>query len=299
VVVASSTSGIRESEAAIRHLHQRGTLTAGYSYLQQEIGSVSEALTLELGITGPAYTVSTACSASAKVFQSGRLLLERGLCDAVLVGGVDSLCRLTLNGFGALELISPARTNPFSKNRQGITIGEGACFFLLTKEGGGVQLLGVGESSDAYHMSSPDPEGTGAVAAMNRALTAAKRTPEQITVVNLHGTGTLHNDAMEAKAVSTVFPEQPWMSGTKPLTGHLLGASGATEVGLCWLLLDEYLRTGVLPLPEHPFDGEFDSLLPPLRLTPRGGINLTPTSPTCMSTSFGFGGTNCVVVIGV
>jgi 3-oxoacyl-[acyl-carrier-protein] synthase-1 len=302
VVVGSSTSGIPEGERAITALEGGGSLPEGYDYSQQEMGAVSDIVRTLAGARGPAYCISTACSSSAKVFRAGKELLAAGICDAVIVGGADCLCRMTVRGFGSLELLSAAPTIPLSKNRSGINIGEGAALLLLTREAGGVQLCGVGEASDAYHISSPHPEGKGACSAMRAALTNAGITPSQISYLNLHGTGTLHNDAMEARAVAEVFGEHLSVlacSSTKPLVGHMLGASGATEVAFCAMVLEAALLSGSCALPPHVYDEEYDEKLPPLSLV-KGGDKLSLRDDCfVMSNSFGFGGSNCAVVLGV
>ncbi len=292
-VIGSSTSGIEEGEKSVSSILRTGKKPQGYFYSQQEMGAVSEFVAKALNLGGPAYTVSTACSSSAKVFRSARALLDMNLCDAVIVGGADSLCMLTVNGFSALELIAPSLCNPFSKNRNGITIGEGAALFVMTRESGGIQLLGVGESSDAYHISAPDPEATGAMIAINDALRDSALSAGEIAYVNLHGTGTLHNDSMEAKAVASVFSSSTRCSSTKPLVGHMLGASGATELGFCWLSM----RDPKGRLPPHCWDGQRDPELPPIRLVDIGEQQLSPQK-AYLSNSFGFGGSNCAVVIG-
>jgi 3-oxoacyl-[acyl-carrier-protein] synthase-1 len=221
------------------------------------------------------------------------------LCDAVITGGFDSLCKLTINGFSSLELVSDEVTNPFSRNRKGITIGEGGAVFLLERtdahelEPDAVCLCGVGESSDAYHISSPDPSAKGAIAAIRAALDAAGLCPEDIDYINLHGTGTLHNDAMEARAMRSVFGESKPCSSTKPLVGHMLGASGATEIAFCWMAL----RDSQCRLPPHLFDGERDPELPVMNLVSVGDTSVCPLRYT-LSNSFGFGGSNCAVVLG-
>jgi len=298
VVMGSSTSGIEEGEVALRIRASQGALPAEYSYLRQVMGTVSDIIALSLGATGPSYTISTACSSSAKVFRAARGLIQSGVCDCVVVGGVDSLCKLTLNGFSALELVSDEITNPFSKNRKGITIGEGGAIFLvercrdkdLTDET--ISIAGVGESSDAYHISSPDPSAGGAIAAIRAALRQADARPEEIDYVNLHGTGTVHNDAMEARAIREVFSASTPCSSTKPLVGHTLGASGANEVAFCWMALRDPARR----LPPHLFDGERDPELPSLHLV-NEGETLRHQPRYALSNSFGFGGSNCAVIL--
>jgi 3-oxoacyl-[acyl-carrier-protein] synthase-1 len=292
VVLGTSTSGIAEGEAAIAHHRATGELPAEYSYSQQEIGAPAVFLARHLDLRGPAYTVSTACTSSAKAFASARNLVRHGLCDAVVVGGVDSLCRLTLNGFNALESITPTLTNPFSHNRCGINIGEGAALFLLSRDESAVELLGIGETSDAYHMSAPQPEGLGAEAAMRAALADIGLAPEEIDYLNLHGTATPKNDEMESRAVARVFGDGVPASGTKPLTGHMLGAAGATELALCWLAL----RDGRLP--PHVWDGLADPDLPRLDLVTGERRFASATRRACLSNSFAFGGSNASLLIG-
>jgi 3-oxoacyl-[acyl-carrier-protein] synthase-1 len=298
VVMGSSTSGIDEGEEALRVRAERGDLPANYSYSKQIMGSVSEVLACLLGTTGPSYTISTACSSSAKVFRAARGLIDSGCCDCVLIGGFDSLCKLTLNGFSALELVSDEITNPFSKNRKGITIGEGGAIFLVERCGDDelledtISIVGVGESSDAYHISSPDPSAAGAISAIGAALRQAGASPPEIDYVNLHGTGTLHNDAMEARAIREVFSSETPCSSTKPLVGHALGASGAIEAAFCWMVLqDPNYR-----LPPHCFDGQQDPKLPSLNLVNRGAV-LAGQPRYALSNSFGVGGSNCAVVL--
>lgn len=290
VVIGSSTSGIREGEHAAAAA-KGGDVPTGYHYRQQEIGAPALALAAYLELGGPAYTVSTACSSSAKAFAAARNLLDLDLCDAVLVGGVDSLCRLTLNGFAALDSVAAGRCDPFGAERDGINIGEAAALFLLGREPGPVALLGVGESADAHHISAPHPEGIGAEAAMRAALLDAGLAPAQIDYVNLHGTATAQNDAMESLAVARVFGADLPCSSTKSLTGHTLGAAGATEVGLCWLL------AGADRLPAQVGSGRFDPAL--------AGIGLLATERPLpagprrfLSNSFAFGGSNCAVIVG-
>ena len=292
IVLGTSTSGIAEGEAAIAAHRASGVLPAGFSYAQQELGAPAIFLARVLNINGPAYCVSTACTSSAKAFVSARNLLRHGLCDAVLVGGVDSLCKLTVNGFAALESISPEVCNPMSRNRNGINIGEGAALFLMTRDESAFAFLGAGESSDAYHMSAPHPEGLGAEAAMRAALADAGLAEGAVDYLNMHATATPKNDAMESLAISRLFPSGIAASGTKPMTGHALGAAGATELGLCWLAL----RDGFLP--PHVWDGEIDPALPRLELVEPGQRFRRSSGRVCMSNSFAFGGSNASLLIG-
>jgi len=295
VVLGTSTSGVAELEAAIVHLRRHGALPPAFRYPDQEMGAPAPFLAGLLGLTGPAYTVSTACTSSGKALASARNLLRLGLCDAVITGGADSLCRLTLNGFAALGAAAPSPTNPMSAHRAGINIGEGAALFVLSREPAPVALLGVGESSDAYHISSPDPAGLGAEAAMRQALQDAGLAGPEVGYLNLHATATEQNDAMESLAVARVFPGGIPCSGTKPLTGHLLGASAATELAFCWLALHPRWNPERL-LPPHRWDGAADPALPALSLVPEGSRD--PGLRVCLSNAFAFGGNNLALVAG-
>lgn len=292
IVLGSSTSGIAEGEAAIAVHRACGHLPPSYNYLQQEIGTPAVFLARFLGLRGPAYTVSTACTSSAKVFSSARNLLRHGLCDAVITGGVDSLCKLTLNGFSALESTTPDLSNPISRNRRGINIGEGAALFVVSREPAPIEFLGIGESSDAHHISAPHPDGLGAETAMRSALADAGKEASAVDYINMHATATPKNDEMESRAIARVFPEGIAASGTKPLTGHLLGAAGATELAFCWLAL----RDGLLP--PHIWDGQPDETLPKLDLVlGKRAFGRRPPR-LCMSNSFAFGGSNTSLLIG-
>lgn len=294
VVLGTSTSGIAEGEAAVAWHRLHGALPEGYRYRQQEIGRLAPFLAEYLGLSGPALTVSTACTSSGRAFLSARNLIRAGLADAALVGGCDSLCRLTLNGFASLESVAEGPCNPMSRNRAGISIGEGAALFLLVRGEGPVQLLGVGESSDAHHLSAPDPEGKGAVAAIRAALVDADLA--RVGYLNLHATATAKNDAMESRAVAELFPGGLPCSGTKPLTGHALGAAGATEAALCWLALHrDWNPEGFLP--PHVWDGAADPELPALDLV-RPGTRFAPGRRTALSNGFAFGGSNLVLALG-
>lgn len=296
VVVGSSTGGIAEAQEALAQWLDSAALPPSFHLAQLEFGGAAEFLARFAGAEGPRYTLSTACSASAKALVSARTLLELDICDAVVAGGVDTLCGLTANGFVALQAVAKDLTNPMSRNRSGITLGEGAAFFLVTRERGGVQLLGAGESSDAHHMSAPDPEGRGAEACMRAALADAGLRPEAITYLNLHGTGTPQNDATESVAVQRVFERPIPCSSTKPLVGHALGASGALEAGFCWMMLRR--RDGArLAAPPHRWDGVRDPDLPPLALLPEATWIHAPPPAAIMSNSFGFGGSNCSVIL--
>jgi 3-oxoacyl-[acyl-carrier-protein] synthase-1 len=217
-------------------------------------------------------------------------LLQAGLCDVVVAGGIDSLCDLTLNGFAALESLSSDVCNPFSVHRRGINLGEGGALFVLSRLPSPVRLAGWGETADAYHISAPDPEGTGAEAAMRRALARAGCNPGAISYLNLHGTATKLNDLMEARAVSRVFGDDIPCSSTKPMTGHMLGAAGACEAAFTMMAL----QTGKLPA--HIWDGEADSEMPSVRLVARTG-EANSSMRRAMSCSYAFGGNNIALVL--
>lgn len=291
VVVGTSTSGIGEAERALP-AHVMGVGWGGFDYGQQEMAAPAHLLRTLAQVRGPAWTLSTACSSSAKALASGARLLRAGLVDAVIAGGGDSLCRFTVAGFSALESVAVGRCNPFSRNRCGINIGEGAALFLMTREPGPVRLSGWGESADAYHLSAPAPDGVGAMGAMRQALVRAQLAPHEVDYVNLHGTATAHNDAMESRAMAGVFGAGAVAaSSTKPLTGHALGAAGAIEAALCWLVLACNPRRA---LPPHWWDGEADPDLPVLDLVKPGFVPAR-TPRHLLSHSFAFGGSNAVL----
>ena len=297
VVMGTSTSGVGDAEEAIRHQQRTGGLAPSFDYAQLEFGGIAHFIADFLAINGPAYTLSTACSSGARALASARSLLALGLCDAVIAGAADSLCRLTTNGFSALHALSPELTNPCSVNRRGLTLGEGAALFLVTSAPNGIQLRGVGESSEAHHMSAPDPSGAGAETAMRGALEDAHLAPSDIAYLNLHGTGTTQNDSMECWAAARVLGGTVPMSSTKPIVGHTLGAAGAMEAGFCWLVL-RACRDGLLELPPHCWDGAQDPELPELLLVAKGQQSLPSGRAVVMTNSFGFGGNNCTLVLG-
>ncbi|HEX9140168.1 MAG TPA: beta-ketoacyl-[acyl-carrier-protein] synthase family protein [Steroidobacteraceae bacterium] len=296
VFLGTSTSGMLETEIAYQHRNpQSGALPAEFNYAGSHNCYSVAAFTREaLGLEGPAAVISTACSSSAKVFGAAQRMMAAGIIDAAVVGGVDSLCLTTLYGFHSLQLTSRLPCRPFDAARDGISIGEAAAFALLepvapAESHLGIGLFGFGESSDAYHLSSPHPEGQGARAAMQRALKSAAIDPAAVDYINLHGTGTISNDIAESLAVEAVFGRDIACSSTKGATGHALGAAGALEAVICALAL----KHGFLP----------------------GGLNLQVLDPACrvrylahncpaivqyaVSNSFGFGGTNCSLIFGL
>lgn len=296
VVIGTSTSGIAEGEAAIAHHQGADAWPPGFHYRQQETGSAAAFLAEMLGLSGPAYVVATACSSSAKALASARRLIRAGLCDAAIVGGADTLCHITVSGFASLEALSPTPCNPFSANRTGITIGEGGALFLLSPDRSEVALAGLGESSDAHHISAPAPDGSGALAAMRGALADAGLAPGQIDYLNLHGTATALNDSMEAKAVAALFDPMVLCSSTKAMTGHTLGAAGAVEAAILWLTLSQdWNPEGRVP--PHLWDGVADPDLPRLDLAGTDVRLPAGQRVAGLSSSFAFGGSNCCLAL--
>ncbi len=295
IVIGTSTSGIAETESAIRVHLDTGALPERFHYAQQEMASPATMLAERLGVTGPAYVHSSACASGAKALASAARLIKMGMCDAVLTGGVDTLCEFTVAGFSALESVSAVRCNPLSANRNGINIGEGAALFLMTTEPAAVALCGWGEASDGHHMSAPDPAGGGARIAIGEALARAGIGAARIDYVNLHGTATVQNDAMESRVVFDLFGPGVAASSTKPLTGHALGAAAALEAAFCWIAMQDANADGQLPA--HVWDGQADPLLPELNLV-RPGARLGRHIDYALSSSFAFGGSNAALVLG-
>ncbi len=296
VVLGTSTTGIEEATQGIGAYRRDGAWPQDYRYSHQELGAPAAFLAEWLELGGPSYSISTACTSGARALLSAQRLLRLGLCDAVLCGGVDTLCRLAINGFHALEAVDMQPCDPFSKHRRGINIGEAAVVFLMTREAGPVQLLGGGASSDAYHMSSPDPQGTGAQKAMQNALRHAGVDAAHIDYINLHGTATEHNDSMESVAVAATFGQTVPCSSTKSLTGHTLAAAGALEAAFCWLSLTD--SRAERRLPPHIWDGEADPALPPLAFVNIGDHLPAGGRRYLMSNSFAFGGNNSSLILG-
>ena len=300
IVIGTTNSGIQEFEDS-ENKHYA------------ELGNPAEFLKWYLGTKNYAASVSTACTSGTKAFSTAVKLLQNDVCKVVIAGGIDTLAAMPSYGFHALEVLSHEKSNPFSKNRDGISLGEGGALFVLTKdvkmqkcldvrsitnvgricksENEIVALLGIGETSDAYHSATPDPEGVQAVRAIQLALDDAGLKAEYIDYINLHGTGTVSNDLMEANAIYKVFGDNVPASSTKPFTGHCLGAAASIEAFICYQILK-----GERNLPIHKYDNEYDENLPKINLVNSNTENKKIN--TCMSTSFGFGGTNAVVIMG-
>ena len=297
VFIGTSTAGILETELAYQHKDPAtGKLPSSFiprGRYTQDTFSVAHFVREYLQLTGPAAVISTACSSSAKVFATASRYIEAGLCDAVVVGGVDSLCLTTLYGFSALQLTAPGPCRPCDANREGLTIGEAAAFIFLEKtsltdNSQETRFLGYGESSDAYHMSHPHPTGQGAMLAMQASLESSALSTSDIDYIHMHGTATMANDQTEDRAIAGMFQAGTPCSSTKGWTGHTLGAAGAVAVALG----DLCLQHGFLPgcLNTHTVDPSFSSQIllenqeQPIR--------------TIMSNFFGFGGNNCTLILG-
>lgn len=290
VVMGSSTSSIDRTESAYKHLDEHGNITT--EFLQPQVhnpGAPSAFVAQQTGLTGPAITINTACSSSAKVFASAARWLQAGVIDAALVGGVDTLCGSVLYGFHSLQLVSANPCAPFDQSRDGINLGEAAGYAILVRDNDvqnlettGVALVGYGESSDAHHMSHPHPQGLGARMAMQQALLKADLEPEQIDYINLHGTASLVNDRIEGALIAEMFPATTRVSSTKGYTGHTLGAAGITEA----LIAVDALQRGVLPgnLNLRKLDDQLDINI--------GAENINKACDYVMTNSFGFGGNN-------
>lgn len=300
IVIGTTNSGIQEFEDSENKHHA-------------ELGNPAEFLKWYLGTKNYAASVSTACTSGTKAFSTAVKLLQNDVCKVVIAGGIDTLAAMPSYGFHALEVLSHEKSNPFSKNRDGISLGEGGALFVLTKDvkmqkcldvksitnvgricksdNEIVALLGIGETSDAYHSATPDPDGVQAVRAIQLALDDAGLKAEDIDYINLHGTGTVSNDLMEANAIYKVFGDNVPASSTKPFTGHCLGAAASIEAFICYQILK-----GKRNLPIHKYDNVYDENLPKINLVNSNTENKKIN--TCMSTSFGFGGTNAVVIMG-
>ena len=296
VLAGSCDNGTFYSLPAHEHFFKTGSFPADYSFSRQKAAAPALYIQKKLGLEGLATACATACASSASAMVKACQLIKAGFCDAAVVGGVDIASAIVLSGFGALEAVSPGIANPFSRNRDGITLGDGAAFFVIAREDlwkTGIQLLGWGESSDASHMTAPEESGAGAADAIRKALDSAGAEPKKIDYINLHGTGTKLNDLMESRAVMGIFGKgMPPVSSTKPVTGHTLGAAGALELAICYSIL----TAGDGRLPVHRWDGEPDEALPPLNFVRKE--KTYSCIRTCMSNTFGFGGCNVSLIVG-
>jgi 3-oxoacyl-[acyl-carrier-protein] synthase-1 len=290
LVVGTTTAGLARTEDAYHERSRTGALPADYDvHRQHSFSAMMEALRRATRIGGPAFAVSTACSASAKAVGCAQRLLATNTVDAVLVGGVDALSQTTLRGFHSLQILSPVFCRPLSRDRRGINIGEGAAYLLLEREGdAAVRLLGVGESSDAHHMSAPDPTGEGARTAIAAALAQAGVAPDDVDYINAHSPGTRLNDLSEGLAVTSLFGARVPIASTKGCTGHLLGAGGATEAVFSIVAVEQ----GWIPrsVGADPVDAELGLQVPTARLDRR--------CRRVLSNSFAFGGSNVSLLFG-
>ena len=287
IIIGSSTSGISDEEEAFPYLIANNKFPETFDLAQRLFSSPATFLADRLGVTGVVHGISTACTSSAKAIISGARLLKSGMADLVIAGGVDTLCKFTVAGFTAIESVSQDRCNPLSANRSGINIGEGSALFLMTRQPGNISLSGWGESSDGYHISSPDPSGFGASLAVNAALKMSAKAIDDVGYINLHGTATRHNDAMESQLINKLGFECP-VSSTKPLTGHTLGAAGAIEAAISCLTL-----TGDGRLPPHIWDQVQDPELPKLNIA----TQLKGAPKVVMTNNFAFGGNNTSLIL--
>lgn len=303
VCIGSCDNGSEFSVKGHKTFFESGAFAQDYTLEQQSADYVATFASETYGLKGASLAFSTACSSSAAAVVKAAELIRSGFADAVVAGGADIASDTVLSGFDSLEAISKEKVNPFSKNRSGINLGDAAAFFVLSrdnlvKEGRAVTLAGSGESADAYHITSPDPEGSGAALAMQKALDDSSLKAGDIDYLNLHGTGTLLNDSMEAKAVDKVFGSRKVLcSSTKSETGHTLGAAGALEASICWKLLQENAN-GSKKIPVQVWDKEADSSFPLLNFVSKGcELDSGKKIKRCMSNSFAFGGSNVSLVL--
>lgn len=305
VCVGSCDNGTELSFAAHKQFVECGAFPTGYSLEMQGADYPASFIAEKYGVTGATLAFSTACSSSAVAIIKAAELIKSGFADAVIAGGVDIVSDTVLLGFDSLEAVAPEVTNPFSKHRRGITLGEGAAFFVMAKDDAitttHIKLLGYGESADAHHMTSPELSGSGAANAMSAALKRASINARDIDYINLHGTGTKFNDSMEANAVAKVFGENVPVSTTKPLTGHTLGAAGALEAAICYTtLVHNAGKTDAdVQLPVQMWDGVRDEALPFINIVSKGTALCKEHVRICMSNSFAFGGSNTCLILGV
>lgn len=293
VILGTSTSGIYDTENAYIAMLQTGAMPSDFQFYKTHTAqATAEFLKLELGLTGVCYAISTACSSSAKALAVAQRLLLSQSCDAVLVAGVDSLCRLTLRGFNSLQLVAEHNCRPMDAERCGINIGEGAALLLVERLNAHnkqqPRLLAVGESSDAHHMTAPHPEGLGAAMAMSNALTLAGRELNEVDYINLHATASPLNDQAEARAITRLFSKPPPCSGIKGLIGHTLGAAGAVEVIACLIALEKQFLLGTCGLEQADPQLSLSVLKNPVMNQPHRLI---------LSNAFGFGGNNASVLL--
>lgn len=293
VILGSTDNGSEQSLNALNMFKTRNNFPKGYTLVNQQAHRPADYIKDHFKLKSIATTISTACTSSGSSIVLAVKMLRAGLLDAVIVGGVDIVSESVLKGFISLDAIDPNITNPFSKNRRGINLGEAGALFVMSRDktsGSNIILSGYGEASDAFHSTAPDPEGKGAAMAMNRALRMSGN--PKIDYINLHGTGTILNDNMECAATKNVFKKSPLLSSTKPIFGHTLGAASAVELGICWLLLKE---SGDVFLPIHKGDGEYMDFIEHMNFINKN--NALNKIARCMSNSYAFGGCNVSLII--
>lgn len=280
IVGATTNSGVEEYEKTKNPMHY-------------ELGSPSEFLADHLGLTGFHATVSTACSSGIKAFSLARDLLKKGVSNAIIIVCVDPLSKLPIYGFHSLDVLTNTPAKPFGKGRKGMNIGEAVTVFTVENDDEkGISVMGLGETSDIYHSTTPDPEGREEIRAIKMALKEAGITPDKVDYINAHGTGTVANDIMEATAIHKVFGDKTPVSSTKPLTGHCLGAAAGIEISLCCKLMDSFSGK----LYPNAVCEEYDDTLPKIKLVKKED-NYNKCN-ICMCNSFGFGGTNAIIILG-
>lgn len=294
VILGSTDNGSEQSLNALKSYYDKGEFPEGYELADQQAHSPADFVRGYFNLESISTSISTACTSSGSAIILAKKMLDISVLDAVIVGGVDIVSDSVLKGFISLDAVDPGKTNPFSKNRKGINLGEGAALFVMSREvlnDNNIEFSGYGESSDAYHTTAPDPEGLGATRAMKSAMEMAGL--KSVDYINLHGTGTILNDSMESLATSRACPVKPPASSTKPMVGHTLGAASAVELGFCWLLLSYRNRDNVLPV--HFWDGVIDDNIADINFVkPDNKDNILQS---CMSNSYAFGGCNVSLII--
>ncbi|MEE3711443.1 beta-ketoacyl synthase N-terminal-like domain-containing protein [Campylobacter devanensis] len=289
VIIGTTTAGVEENYKSMQKIEPQLFFT------RNSLSNASEFVKDYLGLKSLAFSVSCACTSGAKVFIEAARLLESNLCDAVICGGVDSLNTLTIYGFDSLEILSQNNALPFSNNRDGINISEGAALFILSKDIADIKLKGFAANNDAFHITKPNENFTAQKDAIISALNMANLNTSDIDYINLHGTGTNANDKMEANLINDIFPNTS-CSSTKGLMGHTLGAAGALEALICANIINQSLQNSQSQLPPHYYDGIYDKELPKINLT---RLNTNSKIKNCLSISFAFGGDNSAIILGV
>lgn len=289
VIIGTTTAGVEENYKSMQKIEPQLFFT------RNSLSNASEFVKDYLGLKSLAFSVSCACTSGAKVFIEAARLINSNMCDAVICGGVDSLNTLTLYGFDSLEILSQKNSIPFSSNREGINISEGAALFILSKDRSDIQLKGYCANNDAFHITKPNENFSAQKDAILNALKMSNLKPTDIDYINLHGTGTNANDKMEANLINDIFPNT-LCSSTKGLMGHTLGAAGALEALICANIINQNLQNNQSQLPPHHYDGIYDKELPKINLTK---LNTNSKIKNCLSISFAFGGDNSAIILGV